>query len=213
MEDSQTDESKSDVRLRCLMKKNADYAIALKVRRADSGEKIDEGCSKFFGAPVLPKSLLYNYPDDCVFLLQINCEELASLDPENRLPHEGYLYFFLDAEMYPSDDLYIFVDHTTDIPEYIVDDFNENSPIDEGLNEPYIITFEQVDANYDATKLLGVPSNYVDEHDDRPPMLLQYDPLDFDVPFLSTCDGYAYVFFGEDEESKFTGASYEVAGS
>ena len=102
------------------MKKNADYAIALKVRKIMPGEKIDESCSKFYGAPTLPESLLNNYPDDCVFFLQINCEELKDLDPDNRLPHEGYLYFFLDAEMYPCDDLYIFVDYTLEEPKYTV---------------------------------------------------------------------------------------------
>jgi len=195
------------------MNKNADYAIALKVRKLKKGEKIDESCSKFYGAPTLPKSLVNNYPDDCVFLLQINCKELKDLDPENRLPHEGYLYFFLDAEMYPSDDLYIFVDHTLEEPKYIIDDFNENSPINEGLNEPYIITFEKVDANYSGTKLLGYPSNYVDEYGDRPGLLLQYDPLDFDVPFLATCDGYAFVFFGRTKKTKFSNAIYEVVSS
>lgn len=195
------------------MKKNADYAIALKVRKIMPGEKIDESCSKFYGAPTLPKSLLNNYPDDCVFFLQINCEELKDLDPDNRLPHEGYLYFFLDAEMYPCDDLYIFVDYTLEEPKYIIDDFNENSPINEGLNEAYIITFEKVDADYTGTKLLGHPSNYVDEYDDRPGLLLQYDPLDFDVQFLATCDGYAFVFFGKTKKTKFSNATYEVVSS
>ena len=28
------------------------------------------------------------------FICQINCEDIAALDPENKLPHEGMLYFF-----------------------------------------------------------------------------------------------------------------------
>ena len=82
-----------------------------------------------------------------------------------------------------------------------------------GLNDPYIVTFEKVDANYSGTKLLGYPSNYVDEYDDKPGLLLQYDPLDFDVPFLSTCDGYAFVFFGKTNKTKFSHATYEVVSS
>lgn len=195
------------------MNKNADYAIALKVRKLKHNEEIDELCSKFYGSPTLPKELLNNYPDDCVFFLQINCEDLKDLDPDNRLPHEGYLYFFIDAEMYPSDDLYIFVDYTPLKPTHIIDDFNENSPINEGLNEPYIITFEKVSANYEGTKLLGYPSNFVDEYDDKPGLLLQYDPLDFDVPFLATCDGYAFVFFGRTKDKKFLGVTFEVVSS
>lgn len=34
----------------------------------------------------------YDYP--LTFLCQINCEDIAALDPECRLPHEGMLYFF-----------------------------------------------------------------------------------------------------------------------
>ena len=195
------------------MKKNADYAIALKIRKVKNGEEIDESCSKFYGAPTLPESLLNNYPEECVFFLQINCEELKDLDPDNRLPHKGYLYFFLDAQMYPSDEFGILVNYTLEIPKYIIDDFNENSPIDEGLNEPYIITFEKVDKYYEGTKLLGCPSNYVSEYNDKLDLLLQYDPLEFNVPFLSTCDGYAFVFFGKTKNTKFSKASFEVVSS
>ena len=34
----------------------------------------------------------FNYP--LTFICQINCEDIASLDPDNLLPHEGMLYFF-----------------------------------------------------------------------------------------------------------------------
>ena len=192
--------------------KNADYAIAMKVRKVEPGEEIDEGCSKFFGSPTVPESLKDPYPDDGVFFAQIRCEDLGDLDPECRLPHEGYLYFFLDAEMYPSDDLYMMVNHTLEEPKYILADYNEECNI-KGLTDTYVITFEKVDAGYSGTKLLGYPSNDVDDSDDRGGLLLQYDPLEFDVPFLSTCDGYAFVFFGDSEENKFSGADYVVWGS
>ena len=42
------------------MNKNADYAIALKVRKLKHNEEIDESCSKFYGSPTLPKELLNN---------------------------------------------------------------------------------------------------------------------------------------------------------
>ena len=192
--------------------KNADYAIAMKVRKVEPGEEIDEGCSKFFGSPTVPESLKDPYPDDGVFFAQIRCEDLGDLDPECRLPHEGYLYFFLDAEMYPSDDLYMMVNHTLEEPKYILDDYNEECNI-KGLTDTYVITFEKVDAGYSGTKLLGYPSNDVDDNGDKGGLLLQYDPLEFDVPFLSTCDGYAFVFFGDGEENKFSGADYVVWGS
>ncbi len=192
--------------------KNADYAIAMKVRKVEPGEVIDESCSKFFGRPCLPESMKNPYPDDGVFFAQIRCEDIKDLDPECRLPHEGYLYFFLDAEMYPSNDLYMMVDHTTEELKIVIDDYNENCNI-KGLTDTYVITFEKVDAEYEGTKLLGCPSNDVDDSDDRCGLLLQYDPLDFDVPFLSTLDGYAFVFFGDDDKDKFSGADYVVWGS
>ena len=193
------------------MNKNADYAIALHVRKVMPGEVIDEGASKFFGSPTLPECLMDAYPDDSVFLAQIRLADIKDMDPENRLPHEGYLYFFLDAEMYPSYDLYALVDHILEEPKYIIDDYNKFGPI-EGLTDAYVITFEKVDANYNGTKLLGYPSDYIDEYDDKPPLLLQYDPYEFDIPFLASLDGYAYFFFG-DEEDKFYHAKFEVSYS
>lgn len=194
------------------LEKNADYAIAMKVRKVDPDEKIDESCSKFFGKPCLPESMNEPYPDDGVFFAQIRCSDIKDLDPECRLPHEGYLYFFLDAEMYPSNDLYMMLDHSLEEPAIVIDDYNECCNI-KGLTDTYVITFEKVDAGYEGTKLLGYPSNDVDDSDDRCGLLLQYDPLDFDVPFLSTLDGYAFVFFGDDDEDKFSGVDYVVWGS
>ena len=104
------------------------------------------------------------------------------------------------------------VDHTKEELKYVLDDYNEQSPISEGLNEDYLITFEKVDADYPGTKLSGLPSNNVDDNDLRPGLLLQYDPMEFNVPFLATCDGYAFVFFGETEEDEFRGANYVVWG-
>ena len=91
-------------------------------------------------------------------------------------------------EMYPSYDLYALVDYVNEEPKFIVDDYNECGPI-EGLTDTYVITFEKVDGSYNGTKLLGSPSDYIDEYDDKPPLLLQYDPYEFDVPFLAFLDG------------------------
>lgn len=60
--------------------------------------------SKWWGDPDMPENMLYptievtedgetfDYP--LTFVCQINCEDIAAFDPENRLPHEGMLYFF-----------------------------------------------------------------------------------------------------------------------
>jgi uncharacterized protein YwqG len=60
--------------------------------------------SKWWGDPDMPENMQYptvtgfedgetfDYP--LTFICQINCEDIAALDPENKLPHEGMLYFF-----------------------------------------------------------------------------------------------------------------------
>lgn len=67
-------------------------------------ERILFCASKWWGDPEMPANMeyptievteegeTYDYP--LTFLCQINCEDIAAFDHENRLPHEGMLYFF-----------------------------------------------------------------------------------------------------------------------
>lgn len=60
--------------------------------------------SKWWGDPDMPENMQYptmqvtedgeifDYP--LTFVCQINCEDIAAFDKEDRLPHEGMLYFF-----------------------------------------------------------------------------------------------------------------------
>lgn len=60
--------------------------------------------SKWWGDPDMPENMQYptmevtedgetfDYP--LTFICQINCEDIAGFDKENKLPHEGMLYFF-----------------------------------------------------------------------------------------------------------------------
>ena len=174
------------------------YAISISVQKA--GGEHDVAQSKFFGSPVIPSEWQDRFHDDIVFFAQIRLADIAELDYDNRLPHSGYLYFFLDAEMYPSDSLDMWVEYYPGEPDTVIDDFNEMSPITVGLNDDWLITFQLADPDADGTKLFGKPSGIINERGDMPNLLLQYDPLDFSgVPFLENLDGYAYVFFGEDE--------------
>ena len=60
--------------------------------------------SKWWGDPDFPENMEYptvkvtedgeSYDYPLTFICQINCEDIAPFDPENRLPHEGMLYFF-----------------------------------------------------------------------------------------------------------------------
>lgn len=69
-----------------------------------------EGCSKWWGAPDLPKGSPYpvvpckdgedEWCEPLTFLCQIRCEDIADLDEENLLPHEGMLYFFAAVDYF-----------------------------------------------------------------------------------------------------------------
>ena len=60
--------------------------------------------SKWWGDPDMPANMQYptievtedgeTYDYPLTFVCQINCEDIAALDPENKFPHEGMLYFF-----------------------------------------------------------------------------------------------------------------------
>jgi len=66
--------------------------------------------SKWWGDPDLPREMGYpmitveddggsfRYP--LTFICQVDCEDIAPLDPENRLPHRGMLYFFAALDEY-----------------------------------------------------------------------------------------------------------------
>ena len=66
--------------------------------------------SKWWGDPDMPENMQYptmtvtedgetfDYP--LTFLCQINCEDIATYDKENKLPHEGMLYFFAAVDDY-----------------------------------------------------------------------------------------------------------------
>lgn len=188
--------------------KECRYSIAIKVEKA-AGEH-DYTQSKFFGSPTVPNEWVERFYDDIIFLAQIRLSDIAEYDPDNILPHSGYLYFFLDAEMYPSDQLYVWVEYYDGEPDTIIDDFNELSPLPCGLNEDWLISFGAAPPDADGTKLLGLPSGAAGEDTSLPKLLLQYDPLDFEgVPYLENVDGYAYVLFGRDEKD-FDGAVYKV---
>lgn len=66
--------------------------------------------SKWWGDPDFPVDMEYptcpaeedgetfDYP--LTFVCQIDCEDIAPLDPENRLPHEGMFYVFAALDAY-----------------------------------------------------------------------------------------------------------------
>lgn len=69
-----------------------------------------KGRSKLWGSPDLPDTLPYpemeiveegeRYGNPLTFICQIRCEEIAELDTQNLLPHEGMLYFFGEVDYF-----------------------------------------------------------------------------------------------------------------
>jgi len=71
------------------------------------------GQSKWWGEPDMPKDLYYpevtvtedgdTWNEPLTFVCQIRCEDVAALDPEGLLPHEGMLYFFAALDYFLGD--------------------------------------------------------------------------------------------------------------
>lgn len=76
------------------------------------------GRSKWWGAPDLPAGSPYptvpcsddgdDWDEPLTFLCQIRCGDLAELDPDGWLPHEGMLYFFAAVDYFLGEDCPIF---------------------------------------------------------------------------------------------------------
>ena len=66
--------------------------------------------SKWWGDPDLPADMEYptvevtdedgTYDSPLTFVCQIDCEDLAPLDPEGKLPHQGMFYIFAGLDEY-----------------------------------------------------------------------------------------------------------------
>ena len=166
-------------------------AIRIKIHKPTGN--YDLGASKFFGAPVLPAGWLDMFSDDVIFFAQIRLADIAELDTENKLPHTGYLYLFLDVEMMCQYQVMAY--YYDGEPNVVIDDFNEIEPRFAHLNEDWLMSFEPADEAADGIKLFGVPTSGYETDEE---LFLQFDPLAADTGFLDSIDGYAYFFFEKD---------------
>ena len=168
-------------------------AIGIKVKKTDA--KTDCGVSKFFGDPTVPNAWMNNWSEDVIFFCQIKLSDIAELDTENRLPHSGYLYVFLDVEAFPYTPMVYYYDGE---PDTVLDDFNKAEPQFAQLTQGWEMQFEKTDDDADGIRLFGVPSDWSYE-EPAPDLFMQFDPLEEKTGFLSEIDGYAYFVFGEGE--------------
>ena len=172
---------------------------AIKITAKKAPEGYDLGASKFFGTPTVPLEWGGDFYDDELFFCQIRLSDIAELDRESRLPHTGYLYIFLQTEGGKCH-LGADVRYHGGEPELAIDGFNIAVEGYGQFNEAYLMEFSEVDGDEICTRLFGEPSDW--SYADEPPrLLMQYDPLDNDMGFLDTLDGFLYFFFGEDERN------------
>lgn len=82
-------------------------------------------------------------------------------------------------------------------PDTVIDDFNDIGEEYAPLTEGWAMSFLEAADDSDGIRLFGKPSGWP-YADDAPELLLQYDPLASDMPFLSSVDGYAWLFRKRD---------------
>ena len=171
------------------------YGIGVKLNRDPT---MDPAKSKFFGDPALPLSLVDSFNGTTMFLCQVCLEDIALFDPENRLPHQGMAYVFLDTVdgKYNLKPIVLF---TEEKPEVVVDSFNEEVPGFEQYTEALAMTFSAAAEDAEGIRFLGVPSDW-NYPNPAPELFLQLDPYDEDLNFLSELDGFIYFFFGRGPE-------------
>ena len=172
-------------------------AIGMTLKKATG--QYDLGASKFFGTPTIPGAWLEELDENLIFLAQIRLEDIAELDKEKRLPHTGYLYFFVGSSAHMGEEAEAVVLYSPEDPDTAVDEFNDGFEI-EGTSEDWLIEFCEVEECADGHKLLGDPCGWA--YDDSPKLLLQYDPLATEgIGFMDVVDGFGFFFFAEDSDN------------
>lgn len=169
-------------------------AIGITVTKAP--EKYDLGASKFFGTPTVPAAWTDKFDDNEIFFCQICLSDIAELDHDNKLPHTGYLYIFLDISSFPYKARVL---HYDGEPDTAIDDFNAEIPGAENLCNAWLMSFAEVEDDAEGIKLFGTPADWC-YGEDVPRILMQYDPLASDMGFADSIDGYAYFAFAEDSD-------------
>lgn len=160
------------------------------------------GKSKWWGEPDMPENLGWptvtvtdedgeTYDDTLTFVCQIRCADIAALDAEGMLPHEGILYFFAALDYFLGDmDTPAYPGMGQWRPEYYrvlyappcdnLHTHHVNYPDGTPATMPAeAVCFTACDKSGDGMRLLGMP--YLDEvRSDMPGMLslLQVDEND-----------------------------------
>ena len=184
--------------------------------KTESTEESLLGKSKFLGNPDVWEDFEWPCVNDgeeeydLAFICQINCEEVAPYDLENKLPKKGMLYFFYDLDGMPDD---AFDLNTARVLYYDGDlsQLEEIRVVDEDGNDmaytPRKITFETVDDGFlaedeDTHRMLGVPSldGYIEVPNGFDEMLFQLDSFEADGDDYNFGDVGILCFFIRSEK-------------
>ena len=176
--------------------------IGITVERAHG--EYDPGTSKFFGAPTMPEEWLADgtVKDEDFFFCQLKIPEFKSFDKDGLLPQKGFIYIFLsfeDGKFIPN------VRYCNNEPDTLIDDFNAGFDFLGDTDTEYSIDFFEADSCEDGTRLLS--------EDNGKAILLQYDPLDDNMPsFLADTEKIAYLAIDTDDLKKldFTKAEFYI---
>lgn len=143
------------------------YGILMKIRKGCGEHFI--GASKFFGAPLIPEDMK-DKVHGLTFLCQIKLEDIAELDPDNLLPHSGYLYFFVDKKQNKPNPVVLYTNQQPDTALIAYNAGKSNADID----ADWPIIFEKCGEYDDGLRLLGKTkvSKFC-----KKKVLLQYDPM------------------------------------
>lgn len=176
--------------------------IGITVEKAHG--EYDPGTSKFFGAPTMPEEWLSDgtINDEDFFFCQLKISELKKFDKDGLLPQKGFIYIFLsfeDGKFLPN------IRYCNSEPDTLIDDFNAGFDFLGDTDTEYSIDYFETDNAEDGTRLIV-------ENDDNV-ILLQYDPLDDNMPsFLADTEKIAYISIAKDNFKKldFTKAEFYI---
>ena len=114
----------------------------------------------FFGTPTLPPvwRRLQGYGN---FFCQIRCRDIAEAgliaENDERIPHSGYLYVFLDTAEYPYRARVL---HCVEEPAIAMDDFNAEVAGAEHLTDDWLMEFSPAEETAEGIRLLGLPTDW-----------------------------------------------------
>ena len=166
--------------------------IGITVEKAHG--EYDPGTSKFFGAPTMPEEWLSDgtINDEDFFFCQLKISEFKKYDTAGLLPQKGFIYIFLsfeDGRFIPN------VRYCTDEPDTLIDDFNAGFDFLGDTDAEYSIDYFETENAEDGTRLIAEDGEKV--------ILLQYDPLDDNMPsFLADTEKIAYLTILKDDLKK-----------